>query len=77
LPDSTAGFVLSFVITDERLQLQRLSRILPLLNMPDSNAAVKMPLQSGITIPLLGIYKNFFLTEWQNNPGWIQKPDAW
>jgi hypothetical protein len=45
--------------------------------MPDSNAAVKTQLQNGITVTLLGAYKNYYLTEWQNNQGWIQKPETW
>lgn len=77
LPDTTIGFVSGSAITDQPLQQQRLSRTLSLLNMPDSNAVVKMPLQSGTTITILGTYKNYYFTEWQNRQGWIQDPGRW
>ncbi|WP_205510168.1 M23 family metallopeptidase [Longitalea arenae] len=73
LPDSTIGLVAGSAISVSPLQQRRLSQVLPLLNAPDSNAAVKMPLESGSTVSLLGAYKDYFFVEWQDKQGWIRK----
>ncbi|WP_207514297.1 M23 family metallopeptidase [Longitalea luteola] len=73
LPDSTIGFIAGASITSDPLDKQRFSQVQPLLNRPDSNAAVKMPLPAGNTITLLGTYKDYYFVEWQDTQGWIRK----
>lgn len=73
LPDSTIGFIAGSAITATPLQQERLSQLMPLLNKPDSNAAVKTPLQNGHTITILGTYKDYYFVEWKDMQGWVRR----
>jgi peptidoglycan LD-endopeptidase LytH len=73
LPDSTKGFITSSELTEKPLEQLRITKALPLLTIPDSNAAIKAELPAGYTLTVLGTYKNYFYTVWENSYGWIVK----
>lgn len=73
LPGNEEGFIKSDLVTTRPLRQQKIPVAYSLLDMPDTTASVKKVLNEGSEVTLLGTYKEYYYTQWQNSYGWIIK----
>lgn len=73
LPDSSEGFVGRESVTLLPLQKKSISSSITLLDKPDAHAAIKVVIQQGSSVSLLGSYKNYYFASFDNKFGWVSK----
>ncbi len=76
LPDGTTGYIDESKVseTSKALQQQRIKENqLQLYDRPDSLGAVKISLQAGQDVELIGNFNEYQLVRWGKHVGWIKK----
>lgn len=73
LPDRQQLFVSSKSIGIDPLRSQKIIGSMPLLDLPDSNAAVKTTVLPGSTVAVMGTFNHYEYVEWQHQSGWLKK----
>ncbi|MCG2616892.1 peptidoglycan DD-metalloendopeptidase family protein [Terrimonas sp. NA20] len=71
LPDGLEGYVNSTLVTTDVMRRQSLKRAERMLDQPDSTAAARLTVESGITVDVLGQFSGYYLVDYNNTRGWI------